>query len=95
MTIAPATFHLPSVSRIEDCHQLFDFLCAAQAQDVRIECQNVTRLSGLCAQLLAMGAKAWSAQGRQFQLCRASQAFRNDLMIMGLADVLPTDGASA
>lgn len=93
MTIAPATFHLPPASRIEDCHQLFDFLSSAQDQDVQIDCQNVSRLSGLCAQLLTMGAKAWAAKGRQFQFWPVSDNFRNDVVTLGMADVLTIDGA--
>ncbi|MDP5085419.1 MAG: STAS domain-containing protein [Yoonia sp.] len=95
MTTAPATYDLPAVTRMEDCHHLFDFLNAAQDQDVQINCQDVTRLSGLCAQLLTMGAKAWAANDRDFHLCAASQALHDDLKSLGLSDFLTVDGASA
>lgn len=95
MTIAPATYHLPRVTRIEDCHQLYDFLNAAQDLDVQIHCNDVTRLSGLCAQLLTIAAREWAVQGRDFQLCLASQAFREDLSRLGLDDILKIDRASA
>lgn len=94
MTTVDLTYVLPAVAKIEDCEELYAFLSTSQDQAVEIDCSAVTRLSGLSAQLLTMAQKAASNGGTGLVLANPSAGFLNGAKMLGLQDILQTEGAT-
>lgn len=90
MTAPAATFELPETMKIDACQTLHAFLLGVQDQPVRIDCGAVRRLSGLAAQLIAMGAKTWAQKGHAFEILNPSEGFQESLETLGLTHLLAT-----
>lgn len=92
MTLDTATFDLPPVAKIEDCQNLSDFLLQAVGFPVRLNAAAVKRVSGLAAQLIYVAKQKWAADGAEFHIVDASDAFRENMAKLGLEPVLGDTG---
>lgn len=68
-------------------------LCAARGQPVVIDASAVERLGGLCLQALLAAQSQWRADGVDFSIANASEAFVEGVKLMAAADLAPQEGA--
>jgi len=87
MTDDTACFELPAAMKIEDCERFHAFLVGAQAQNIRIDCHKVEKLSGLGAQLLLM-ANTWRQNAREVTLVNPSPGLIAGVAMLGLSNEL-------
>lgn len=59
-------------------------LAEATGGDVALDASAVAVLGGLCLELLMCARQVWSDAGRRFTVENASQAFAQDLALLGL-----------
>ena len=69
---------------------LHEQIVAARGTPLRIDASQVERLGGLCAQVLLAAQSAWHAEGFDFSIDGASDAFNDAARLLG-AD-FSTDG---
>lgn len=79
--------------KMDDCAQLHDFLSHQMDSAVVLDCAAVTRLGGLAAQLIAMGAQTWAAANQTFSLSNPSIGFRQSLEDLGFSHLLTQEGS--
>ncbi|MBQ1203451.1 MAG: STAS domain-containing protein [Loktanella sp.] len=84
MTANTATFVLPPALTFDACAILHDFLSHAQGSDIILDGSRVTRVGGICAQLLACASIIWAGNGRSFVLNDPSDVLREGLQSLAL-----------
>lgn len=93
MSVECANFTLPPVMKMDDCERLHAFLRDRLDQPVQLDCSSVTRLGGLAAQLIAMGAMTWAKTDNAFIVSDPSPGCRQSLASMGLSQLLTQEGS--
>ncbi|SFR43872.1 STAS domain-containing protein [Yoonia tamlensis] len=88
MTTPAPPYQLAALMTLEDCEKLHEHLNTAYESAVTLDCAEVTRLPGLAAQLLAMAQKSWEQRGFAFALTNVSDACKENLQTLGLAQLL-------
>lgn len=92
MTLETATYDLPTVPKFEDCQNLHSFLQNAVGTPVVVNCNAVTRIGGLAAQILCMAAKTWAADGVPLRFADPTADCRESLKTLGLDTLLAENG---
>jgi len=93
VTASTATFILPSALTFDACAALHAFLLQAQGGDVVLDGAHVTRIGGICAQLLASASIIWAASGRNLTLQNPSDTLRDGLQSLALWPLPQQKGA--
>lgn len=88
MTLDTAIYNLPMAPKLEDCQNLHAFLQDAVGTPVEVNCNAVTRLGGLAAQILCVAAKTWAAEGVPLRFADPSTECRDSLTMLGLDTLL-------
>lgn len=95
MTAEIAIYDLPPVMKLEDCQELENFLQQSIETPVTLNCKEVTRFTGLAAQMLACATAAWTEKGLPFHFVDATPGCIESLETLGLEDVIAENGAMA
>lgn len=69
-------------------------LLAIRGQPVRVDASEVTRIGGLCLQVLLSAGKTWAADNVAYALWPASQALRDQAAILGADLIFDSEGAA-
>jgi chemotaxis protein CheX len=80
---------LPAVLDLRAATPLKDSLDGLAGAPLDLDASKVERLGGLCLQILLAASAAWGGAGHGFRTINASEAFRDDLRLMGAANLLP------
>lgn len=83
-----ANIRLPAVLDLAAAAPLKESIAAVRGQAVEIDASDVERLGGLCLQVLAAARTAWTAEGHDFRIVNASEAFSSALALMGAGEHL-------
>jgi anti-anti-sigma regulatory factor len=94
MTTNAPPYQLAAVMTPEDCEKLHDYFNTSYETAVTIECDAVTRLPGLAAQLLMMAQTSWQQRGFDFALTKISPACKDNLETLKLTQLLTQKGAA-
>lgn len=62
---------------------LHEQIVAARGTPLKIDASQVERLGGLCAQVLLAAQSAWRAEGCDFSIEGASEAFKDAARLLG------------
>jgi chemotaxis protein CheX len=79
-------FSLDPLLDLKAAVPLQSFLLLRRSTPLEIDASRVTRLGGLCLQVLLAAESTWRHDGVPFSIPAQSQAFRNDLRQFGAAD---------
>ena len=93
MTVSTPPYQLPAVMTLEDCEQLRDHLNVSYNTPVTLQLDQVTRLPGLAAQLILAAQKSWQTRGLGFQLAGISPACKENILTLGLDQLLHAEDA--
>jgi chemotaxis protein CheX len=85
----PIALALPAVLDLRAAAPLKSSLDALTGSALDIDASKVERLGGLCLQILLAAETAWRGAGLGFRAINASEAFRDDLRLMGAASLVP------
>jgi anti-anti-sigma regulatory factor len=93
MTATIPPYQLPAVMTLEDCEKLRDQLNTSYDAAVTLQCDQVTRLPGLAAQLILAAQRSWQTRGLDFELANVSLACQENITALGLDQLLHAEGA--
>lgn len=68
-------------------------LAELRGQDLTLDASEVSRLGGLCLQVLLAANAAWRAEGRAFHIAGASPAFLEGARLMAASSLLTLEAA--
>ena len=94
MTADPAIYILPQNMRVEECHALDQFIRENADQAIQLDGQHVEKLGGLAAQLI-VAHQVLRGDALTIGVSDPSPALTEALGILGLSDVLGTEGEAA
>lgn len=95
----PRLLVLPSVLDLRAVASLKADVAASGSAPIEIDASKVERIGAPCLQVLLAAAKARSSDNRGWRIASASEAFRDDVRLMGasaklqLDDKVPGSGA--
>lgn len=87
-----STIELPAALDTSAAPGLADKLRLARGVPLTLSAKNVTRLGGLCAQVLLSAAASWRADGSRLSIADPSPEFIEALRLMGLQPAAITAG---
>ena len=90
--IKPRILALPSILDLRAVAGLKADIEACGDAPIEIDASKVERLGAPCLQVLLAAAKTWMSGGRGWRIASASEAFRDDVRVMGAATKLGLDG---
>ena len=95
MTADSVNFEMPPLMKVEDCEAFFTFLQNAAGKAVSLQCGEVTRITGLAAQMILFAAHKWAAENAPFQMVNLSAGCIESLDILGMTEILSQEGVIA
>ena len=95
MTADSVNFEMPPLMKVEDCEAFFTFLQNATGKAVSLQCGEVTRITGLAAQMILIAAQSWAAENTPFQMVDPSAGCIKSLDTLGLTEMLSQEGVIA
>lgn len=92
-----AALKLPAVLDLNAAAALRNDVLARAGAPLDLDASEVERVGGLCVQVLIAAANFWRATGHALRIVNATGAFRDDVRLLGVNDLLPTqdDGSAA
>lgn len=69
-----------------------DFL-SVRGQPIQVDAGDVSRIGGLCLQVLLSAGKTWASDNVPFTLTRVSQALRDQASLLGADLIADSEGA--
>ena len=94
MKLGSDTYDLPPTLNHDACAVLAEALVAGRGQAFTLDAAHVHHLGARAAQLIAVAARSWQADGFDFQVEAPSKGFLASLRKLGLTDVILDKGIS-
>ena len=90
MTASAEPLSLTEVLDLRAATPLSQALLARRGADLEVDASEVTRLGGLCLQVLLSAVSTWAADGRALRVVNPSDAFREGARLLGAERALGT-----
>ncbi|MGD2131808.1 MAG: STAS domain-containing protein [Maricaulaceae bacterium] len=85
---------LPPILDLNAAKALRDEFTESRGDPLKIDASEVSKLGGLCLQVLLAAQAAWKADGVEFELERPSSAFTEAARLAGASELAPEVGGA-